>query len=85
MKDAEGKPLPPPTKGDLVECSIAEEGGNRWFSGVVLSVNVTKKTIKVRLRPGENWEAQDERYKFSVSSHPLSTHALHCHPHWCAC
>lgn len=75
--DPEGKPLPPPTKGDIVDCSIIEEGDIKNFSGVVVSVNVSRKSMKVQVKPGSDWEAQNERYKFSVSPHPsASTSAI---------
>ena len=66
--DAAEQKKPPPEKGVALECAMVEEsvpGGIEWVEGRVLSVNMGKKTLKVRVTTGK-----DEWSLLSLSLHP---------------
>lgn len=68
---------PPPEKGVALQCAMVEEsvpGGIEWVAGLVLSVNMGKKTLKVRVTSGKDeWS----RLSLSSSSSPLICPPLH--------
>jgi hypothetical protein len=75
--DAAEQKKPPPEKGVALQCAMVEEsvpGGIEWVAGLVLSVNMGKKTLKVRVTSGKDeWS----RLSLSSSSSPLICPPLH--------
>jgi hypothetical protein len=75
--DAAEQKKPPPEKGVALECAMVEEsvpGGIEWVEGRVLSVNMGKKTLKVRVTTGKDeWSL----LSLSSSSSPSLCPPLH--------